>query len=75
MPALMSRLVQHFDPTELAEFVNFMSHLAHKLEVSLWWLVSADTGLKLTKRSPEQRFRRYGRTHHAVEHACFKRRQ
>jgi len=43
MPALMSRLVQHFDPTELAEFVNFMSHLAHKLEVSSWPLVSTDT--------------------------------
>ncbi|EJD48923.1 ARM repeat-containing protein [Auricularia subglabra TFB-10046 SS5] len=32
MPALMTSLVTHFDPTELADFVNFMSHLAHKLE-------------------------------------------
>ncbi|KAH7106341.1 ARM repeat-containing protein [Auriculariales sp. MPI-PUGE-AT-0066] len=40
MPALMRSLLSHFDPTELSEFVNFMSHLAHKLEGNVFGVMN-----------------------------------
>lgn len=34
IPSLMSNLLAHFEPSELAEFLNFISLLIHKLQVS-----------------------------------------
>jgi len=36
MPALMSSLVAHFETSELGDFVNFMSHLTHKLDQKMF---------------------------------------
>ncbi|KZV87175.1 ARM repeat-containing protein [Exidia glandulosa HHB12029] len=60
MPALMTSLVAHFDATELADFVNFMSHLAHKLENKVFdvmneLIVPLNTHVSNVVSSPEVR--------------------